>query len=90
MTGLNRLLEHVKDRKQRSWLNKNLHERDLERSSYDDLKHHVDGHGIRSWLLKGARAEDAVTIATAVARLSDGELNRRFTRMLACSKQKTR
>jgi hypothetical protein len=83
MAELNRLLDRVKNRKQRKWLNKNLCEKDLEHTRYHELKHHVAGHGVRDWLLKGARAEDAVTIAAAIARLSDSELNRRFTRMLA-------
>lgn len=44
---------------------------------------HVERHNLRRWLLRGAQEEDAQTIRDAINRLSDGQLNRRFARMLA-------
>jgi hypothetical protein len=80
---LDRILSRVKNRKQRRWLDKNLNKNNLEHHNYWELGTHVSRHGIRDWLLKGARKEGAVAIATAVARLPEEEFNHRFARMLA-------
>jgi hypothetical protein len=51
--------------------------------TYEKLHVHIKYHNLRKWLLDGAKKEDANTIRAAIQRLSDGELNRRFARMLA-------
>jgi hypothetical protein len=51
--------------------------------TYDSLLGHIKHHNIRKWLLDGAEREEANTIRAAIKRLSDGDLNRRFARMLA-------
>lgn len=50
--------------------------------SYKSLLGHIEHHNIRKWLLEGADREDANTIKAAIKSLSDGQLNRRFARML--------
>lgn len=49
---------------------------------YEHMLGHIEHHNIRKWLLDGARREDANTIREAVESLSDGQLARRFARML--------
>jgi hypothetical protein len=51
--------------------------------TYRDLLGHIKYHKVRDWLEKGAEHEDARTILAAIKRLSEGELNRRFARMLS-------
>jgi hypothetical protein len=51
--------------------------------SYETLLGHIKYHDVRAWLLEGAEREDAQTIRAAIKRLSDGQLNRRFARMLS-------
>jgi hypothetical protein len=50
--------------------------------SYEILLGHIRHHNIRKWLLRGCKDEDANTIREAVSCLSDGQLQRRFARML--------
>jgi hypothetical protein len=50
---------------------------------YENLLNHIEHHNIRRWLLDGCDREDARTIREAVKNLSDGQLSRRFARMLA-------
>jgi hypothetical protein len=52
-------------------------------SEYASLLGHIKHHNLRKWLLEGAKAEDANTIRMAIEKLSDGQLSRRFARMLA-------
>lgn len=51
--------------------------------SYESLLGHIQHHNIRKWLLEGCEREDANTIRNAVECLTDGQLARRFARMLA-------
>jgi hypothetical protein len=51
--------------------------------SYKNLLSHIEHHNIRQWLMDGARREDARTIMAAIKDLSDGQLQRRFARMLS-------
>jgi hypothetical protein len=53
------------------------------RPSYRSLLGHIAHHNVRKWLLNGAKSEDANTIRAAIERLSDGQLARRFARLLA-------
>jgi hypothetical protein len=55
-------------------------------STYENLLGHIEHHNLRDWLLRGCKDEDANTIREAVKSLSDGQLNRRFARMLAKDK----
>jgi hypothetical protein len=57
---------------------------------YESLLGHIKHHNLRKWLLEGAESEDAQTIRAAIKRLSDGQLNRRFARMLAEKEQSDR
>jgi hypothetical protein len=57
---------------------------------YESLLGHIKHHNLRKWLLEGAESEDAQTIRAAIKRLSDGQLNRRFARMLAGKEQSDR
>jgi hypothetical protein len=57
---------------------------------YESLLGHIKHHNLRKWLLEGADREDAQTIRAAIKRLSDGQLNRRFARMLAEKEQSDR
>ncbi len=50
--------------------------------SYESLLGHIQHHNLRKWLLDGAKREDANTIREAINSLSDGQLARRFARML--------
>ena len=59
-------------------------------SNYESLLGHIKHHNLRKWLLEGAESEDAQTIRAAIKRLSDGQLNRRFARMLASKEQSDR
>jgi hypothetical protein len=59
-------------------------------SDYDSLLGHIKHHNLRKWLLEGAEREDAQTIRAAIKQLSDGQLNRRFARMLAREEQSDR
>ena len=52
-------------------------------STYDKLLGHIEHHNLRKWLLRGCQDEDANTIRAAIEKLSDGQLQRRFARMLA-------
>jgi hypothetical protein len=55
-------------------------------TSYEKLLGHIENHGAREWLraaLKGAKDEDANTIRRALEKLTVGQFNRRFARMLA-------
>jgi hypothetical protein len=51
--------------------------------SYEQILAHVERHNIREALMHMCEREDAQTIRGALRRLSDGQLNRRFARMLA-------
>jgi hypothetical protein len=51
-------------------------------TTYKNLLSHIEHHNIRKWLLDGANREDARTIRAAIESLSDGQLNRRFARMI--------
>jgi uncharacterized protein (DUF2461 family) len=51
-------------------------------TSYDSLLGHIEHHNVRKWLVDGCEREDANTIREAISRLSDGQLQRRFARML--------
>jgi hypothetical protein len=51
--------------------------------TYNDLRSHIRYHRIREWLLEGAKRERAHTIEAAIKRLSQGDLERRFARMLS-------
>jgi hypothetical protein len=53
------------------------------KASYENLLGHIQHHNIRKWLLDGAKREDANTIREAIGHLSDGQLARRFARLLA-------
>jgi hypothetical protein len=48
---------------------------------------HIQHHNLRQWLLDGAEREDANTIREAIGRLSDGQLARRFARLLTQGNQ---
>ena len=50
---------------------------------YENLLSHIEHHNVRGWLMEGARREDARTIMAAIKNLSDGQLQRRFARMLS-------
>jgi len=49
---------------------------------YARILAHIERHNIRKWLLDGCSREEAHTIARHVKRLSDGQLARRFARIL--------
>ena len=51
--------------------------------TYEEMRRHIGYHNVRKWLLEGAEREDAQTIRAAVKRLSQGDLERRFARMLS-------
>ena len=55
----------------------------MSKREYDRILAHIEHHNIRKWLLDGARREEAHTIARHIKRLSDGQLARRFARMLS-------
>jgi hypothetical protein len=50
---------------------------------YETLLEHLRHHNVRKWLQCGAHDERAHTIAKAICRLTDEQLNRRMARMLA-------
>ena len=54
--------------------------------TYENLLSHIEHHDVRQWLKDGARREDARTIMAAIENLSDGQLQRRFARMLSYTK----
>jgi hypothetical protein len=53
--------------------------------SESKLRAHARHHNIRKWLEDGAKREDAQTILSAIRRMPDDRLLRRFARML-CQK----
>lgn len=51
-------------------------------TGYDSLLGHIEHHNIRKWLEDGCEREDANTIREALSQLTNGQLQRRFARML--------
>jgi hypothetical protein len=49
---------------------------------YENLLGHLEHHGIKEWLLRGARDEDARTIYAAVKRQREHRLARKLAEIL--------
>jgi len=50
---------------------------------YENLLGHMQHHNVKQWLLDGAKAEDARTIAAAIEQMPEHRLIRRLARALS-------